>query len=614
MVFALDIGTRSIIGIVGRAESGRFHVLAVEKQEHSKRAMMDGQIEDIEQVGQVAAQVTARLEQKMGCRLSRVCIAAAGRALHTEQGHFELKLPQVRKVGDELISQLEAGAVFSAESALNHTDEPMGRFFLVGYTVSRYQLDGYPFSTLRGHNGQKLEADVVATFLPAEVVESLYAAMRVAGLEVVSLTLEPIAAINAAIPPDLRLLNLVLADIGAGTSDIAACRDGSVVGYTMATVAGDEITETIMRSFLVDFATAERMKTELSAHTDVSFTDILGLEQTVDAQAVREAVEPAVRALAEELARRIRQLNGGMPSAVFLAGGGSKLEGLREAAAAALDMDPRRVAVAGANFKAGAFADELDISDPEYATPLGIAISAALGLISDSYRVLLNGQPARLFRSGALTALDILMMNGYTYAQLLGRTGQSLQISVDGLRKLFRGEPSVPAVLRINGKEQPPSTVIQPGDSIAFTPAQPGRSAVKTLEEVLGSPAAAAAALVNGAPAAPGCVLHTGDEIRTNALVSRPAPAPAPSRAAQKEKPARVPEAAAGLTVLLNEKPLKLPAKPDGAPYYLMDLLDYSGLDFEHLEHPVTLLVNGADCQFTQELQNGDTVVIHAVT
>ena len=41
----------------------------------------------------------------------------------------------------------------------------------------------------------------------------------------------------------LRLLNLALVDIGAGTSDIAICREGSVVGYTMATVAGDEITE-----------------------------------------------------------------------------------------------------------------------------------------------------------------------------------------------------------------------------------------------------------------------------------------------------------------------------------------------------------------------------------
>ena len=38
--------------------------------------------------------------------------------------------------------------------------------------------------TLRGHNGQLLEAEVVATFLPGEVVESLYSVMEAAGLEV----------------------------------------------------------------------------------------------------------------------------------------------------------------------------------------------------------------------------------------------------------------------------------------------------------------------------------------------------------------------------------------------------------------------------------------------
>ncbi|MFQ9918685.1 MAG: cell division FtsA domain-containing protein [Flavonifractor plautii] len=73
-------------------------------------------------------------------------------------------------------------------------------------------------------------------------------------------------------------------DIGAGTSDIAVCRDGSVVGYTMATVAGDEITEALMRACLVDFPTAEAMKLELGRSKSVSFTDILGLEQTLPAE------------------------------------------------------------------------------------------------------------------------------------------------------------------------------------------------------------------------------------------------------------------------------------------------------------------------------------------
>ena len=638
MIYALDIGTRSIIGVVGRAEDDRFHVLAIEKQEHSKRAMMDGQIEDIDQVARVVKDVTARLEQRLECKLRRVCIAAAGRALRTEKGHFSMELPKVRRISDELIGQLEAGAVSAAETALHTAVERQDRFFLVGYTVSRYLLDGYPMSTLRGHNGQKLEADVVATFLPAEVVESLYSAMKAVGLEVASLTLEPIAAINATIPRDLRLLNLVLVDIGAGTSDIAVCRDGSVVGYTMATVAGDEITESIMRTYLVDFSTAERIKADAGSRAAIYFTDILGLEQELDPQELAGVLKEPIRELAEELGRRIKDLNGGPPSAVFLAGGGSKLGGLRQAISAALEMDERRVAIAGNNFKLSAFADDEDLNDPEYATPLGIAVSAGLGLISDSYRLTLNGQPAKLFRSGTLTALDLLLMNGYVYNDLIGRTGQSLVINLDGKRTLFRGEPATPSVLKINGEEKPASTVIQSGDVIDFTPARAGVSAVRTLEELLGADGAAEA-LVNGLPAAPDRLLQTGDEVRTHAVVPVAMPQAAPENvevpfaadAGRPEMPVEheelMPEQGAVTPAasdkqesmgvpggqrmfFLNGRALVMPAKPNNEPYYLMDMLDCSGIDFEHLEKRVILQVNGAEGQFTQILQDGDAVVI----
>ena len=66
------------------------------------------------------------------------------------------------------------------------------------------------------------------------VVESLYTVMERAGMEVTCLTLEPIAALNVAIPKELRLLNLALVDVGAGTSDIAITKSGTIIAYDMA--------------------------------------------------------------------------------------------------------------------------------------------------------------------------------------------------------------------------------------------------------------------------------------------------------------------------------------------------------------------------------------------
>ena len=86
LVYALDIGTRSVIGMLAKLENGRAHILAIEKQPHEKRAMLDGQIEDIDQVADTVMAITRRLEEKCGVKLSYVCVAAAGRSLKTQRG------------------------------------------------------------------------------------------------------------------------------------------------------------------------------------------------------------------------------------------------------------------------------------------------------------------------------------------------------------------------------------------------------------------------------------------------------------------------------------------------------------------------------------------------
>lgn len=318
-IFALDIGTRSIIGMVGVPDGDRIRIVAIDRADHTKRAMIDGQIEDIDQVAKIAGQVKDKLEKKLGCRLTKVCVAAAGRALRTESVTYEMELPKAQRIDAEAVSRLEAGAISEAENQFMEKEgnESDRQFYLVGYTVCKYYLDNYIISNLLDHHGRVLKADIIATFLPTEVVESLYASMRKIDLEVASLTLEPIAAINAAIPQNIRLLNLAMVDIGAGTSDIAVCRDGSVTGYTMAILAGDEITETIMREYLVDFDTAEKIKSEIDETEQLRFTDILGFEQIITRDAIFESIKQASSRLCEEISAKIVEANGGMPSAVF---------------------------------------------------------------------------------------------------------------------------------------------------------------------------------------------------------------------------------------------------------------------------------------------------------
>ena len=445
-----------------------------------------------------------------------------------------------------------------------------------------------------------------AVSLPASVTEveqrSAVEAVTASGIRKVVLIDEAVAAaLGAGLDLSQPKGNMVV-DIGAGTTDIAVCRDGSVVGYTMVTLAGDEITEALMRALLVDFRTAEAIKRDLWNGADLHYTDILGVENTTSYAAVYEVIQEPMRRLAEAIAAQVSSVNGGAPSAVFLAGGGSRLRELREEVAQCLGMEERRVSMAGNHYAKSAFSEELDLERPEYATPLGIAISAGLGLLNDSYLVMLNGQPAKLFRSGTLTLRDILLMNGYTYEEILGKSGKSLSVTLDGRRVVLRGEPAAPAVLRLNGEDAPVSAMVHAGDQISFIPARSGADAARTLAELLGRPVRA---LVNNREAPADTQLKQGDVILTL------------------ESPASVAEAAAEpaapyvslrtLDIVLNEKPLHLDGKEDGAPYYLMDLLKFSGLDFDHLEQPVRLEVNGAECGFRQVLKDGDSVTIACV-
>lgn len=718
MIFALDIGTRSIIGMVGTIEENKIKIVAIESEEHTERAMIDGQIEDIEKVTALVRKVKARLEERLGGSLTRVCVAAAGRALRTKRADYELIFPSAQLIDDEIISRLEGGAISKAEAAFDaDTEDDFRRFYLVGYTVCQYYLDKYMISSLRDHRGKQIKADLIATFLPSEVVDSLYTTMHKAGLEVASITLEPIAAINAAIPANLRLLNLVLVDIGAGTSDIAVCTDGSVTGYTMATVAGDEVTETLMKEYLVDFQTAERMKAEADSVEEITFTDILGFEQVISRRELLLCIQKTSELLCKEIAEKVLEINGSSPSALFLAGGGSKLTGLKDGVTNALQMDAKRVAIVGNNFHANACSAEYDLNNPEYATPLGIAISYGLNLINDSFRVMLNGKPAKLFRSGSFTALNLLMMNGYNFQDIMGRRGSNLFVMVNGKRKLFYGTAAQPSSLVINKKEGKLSDIIHAGDYIEFVPAVQGTPARAYLGDIEGAlestditlngevvdletllkngdvitmtlpePAPGEEVSESGAvfaeeelheeeempdvfieepgangfpedlltsekeearessevfsdtkaeeisraepntedakeitsiPAAVKPELPASSEQSVSPPVSQPAAserlaslAPQPELPKQ-EDTEQVPVAqGGGILFQLNGSPLLLPSKADGQPYYLMDMIQYSGIDLKNPKGKIALSVNGEAGMFQQALKAGDKISI----
>lgn len=488
LIFALDIGTRTVVGVVGVEEKGKFKVLAVEVAEHKNRAMLDGQIHDISLVADIANQVKEKLEGKLGVRLEKVAIAAAGRVLKTYSVKVERQLEPNKEITKDLVSSLELEGVQLAQAKLeaDQKQEEKIVFYCVGYSVISYYLNGYVISSLLGHKGKSIGAEVLATFLPHVVVDSLYTVMNRIGLEVVNLTLEPIAAINVCIPQNLRLLNLALVDIGAGTSDIAITKDGAVIGYAMAPVAGDEITEKIAHQYLVDFNTAESIKLTLNnPEKSVTFHDVLGIKRQVDKKEILGVIKESVAHLGETIADKIMEYNQKAPNAVFCVGGGSQVSGLTEVIAEKLRIPQERVVVRGRDIIQSIKFSGKKLAGPEAITPLGIAVNAMQQKQHDFLSVTLNGKKVRLFNSKKLNVADALILVGFDPKQLIGRSGKSVTFELNGEKKTIRGDYGKAAVITVNGEPGNMETSLKPGDIIDIVPAVDGKAAKPVIGELI---------------------------------------------------------------------------------------------------------------------------------
>lgn len=480
VIFALDIGTRSVVGIVGIQQKEDFKVLCAEVMEHKNRAMLDGQIHDINQVAEIAKAVKEKLELKIGFKLNKVAIAAAGRVLKTCEVKVEKDIDPTKEIDKELISSIEIEGIQLAQLRLDDemVKDEKTQFYCVGYSVINYYLNNYVISTLVGHRAKKIGADILATFLPHIVVDSLYTVMEKIGLDVISLTLEPIAAINVTIPKDLRLLNLALVDIGAGTSDIALTRDGSVVAYAMAPIAGDEITEKIAQHYLVDFNSSEKIKIALSSSKDnINFVDILGRKHVVGVEEILEVIRPSIELLADTISQKILEYNHKSPNAVFLIGGGSQIPGLTEMIAANLKLHNDRVVVRGRDIIQNINFSGKKLSGPEAITPIGIAIIAQMQKGQDFLAVTINGKKIRLFNSKKLNVADALILIGFNPNQLIGRSGKSIAFELNGVRKVIKGGHGVMAEIFVNDEPANLETILKIGDVINVIPAVDGKNA-----------------------------------------------------------------------------------------------------------------------------------------
>ena len=484
-VFGLDIGTRSIVGTIGYRQGERFVVVAQEIREHRTRAMLDGQIHDINRVAATISEIKAALEEKTGLDLTDVCIAAAGRVLKTMNVHVDKEFDTETSISKEDMSTLVSMGVEQAFTQFQKENDSDVHFYCVGYSVVKYYINGMWMGQPEHHKAKTLGVDMIATFLPDDVVDGLYSAVELAGLKVANMTLEPIAAIRVAIPERFRLLNIAMIDVGAGTSDISVTNDGSVIAFGMIPCAGDSLTEIIARKCLIDFATAERIKKEASVKAEIAYEDIMGLEQTITSEEVYAICKPQIEKMAKQAADEIRRLNGDMsPSAVFVVGGGGKIKGFTEQIAKELELDPKRVALRGEEIMNDVDFPSDCLKDSTIITPVGICLSYYEQNNNFIY-VIFNGTRIKLYDNNKLAVIDAAIQASFDRESLFPRRGKEVHYTVNGKNRVTRGEYGESATITVNGENVDINHAIKANDEIIMQESTQGRPAQVRISDLL---------------------------------------------------------------------------------------------------------------------------------
>ena len=484
-VYALDVGTRNVVLLSAvQDENGKIIIEHMFTREHETRAMEDGQIHDISKVSEIVEKLRKDMKEATGEEIREVAVAVAGRSLATAKGCAKKEYNPLEELTEDDVKAVELLAI---QDSLMKLKDESSKYHCVGYTVSEYKIDNATIKNPVFQKGNILEVEILATFLPRVVVDSMYTTIKKIGLEIRTLTLEPIAAISVVIPQDMRKLNIALVDIGAGTSDIAISKDGKIIGYGMVPMAGDEVTENILNEYLLDFETAEIVKKALSDKNEtVKYEDILGIEYEIDKNEIYEKIEGTIETLSTKIAEKIGELNEVPPQAVIMIGGGSLVPKLKEKIAEKVSLVAGRVAIRGTEAIKNLIDDTEKLKTAEFVTPIGIANMAFDKKGFNILEFSLNNESHRVFSfTKDIKLMEALLAIGFDSKNFYSMPGKPLTFTVNNQMKIVKGELGKHSTIKVNGKNKTLETIIKDGDEVEIKKPRDGRDAILNSKEFM---------------------------------------------------------------------------------------------------------------------------------
>jgi cell division protein FtsA len=343
IITGLDIGSTAIRVAVGqRVEGdGRGVIQIVGAAEAPSSGVHKGVITSIEDAISSVSTCLEKVERMIGVQIERAYVGISG---------------------SHIVSQESKGVVAVSRSDGEIREEDVERALEAARTVAtplNYEiLHVLPKSfTVDGQSGIKDPVGMTGIRLEvdAQIIQSLSSQLKNltkcvyrTGIEIDDIVLGILANADAVATQRQKELGVAVANIGGATTSLIVYEDGDVMRTVVLPIGGDHVTSDVAIGLRTSIDVAERVKIEhgVASAKDVRKEEIrlgeLGAEQDepVNRKFVAEIIEARVEEIYAKIDKELKKIDRGgrLPAGIILTGGGSKLNGMVEAAKSQLRL------------------------------------------------------------------------------------------------------------------------------------------------------------------------------------------------------------------------------------------------------------------------------------
>lgn len=369
---ALDIGTSKVTALIGEhKEEGLLQVVG--HGMHSTKGLKKGVVVNIESTVESIRRAVEAAELMADCRIRAVHVGITGSHIRS------FNSVGVVPIRHKEVSSRDIDAVIEAASAMAIPADQQ----ILHVLPQEFVVDGQEgIHDPVGMSAVRLEAKVHMVTGSLSASQNLYKCVERCGLAVEQVVLQQLASGDAVLSDDERELGVCLVDIGAGTSDIAVYKHGSIRHTAVLPIAGDQVTNDIAVAFRTPTQLAEQIKREFGCAMPEMVTEDDAIEvqsvgevlpRRVSRRMLAEVIEPRLAELFRYIRKELHRVEAYelVAGGLIITGGVAQMPGISELAEEVLEV-PVRVGLPRHGVQAS---DEI-IDNPAYAAGIGLLLFA----------------------------------------------------------------------------------------------------------------------------------------------------------------------------------------------------------------------------------------------